>query len=201
MQTKSHLQIFTPSPTSKFHKPFTNQIPPPPQPQIFQSSQFLATSPKSLYKPHFYCYNSPKFTKRLSLESIIIELLTYHLWLCMPLFLFPLANLYALFFFPSHTKKLKILALVAPAYYLFLSASVFSGLVIWAMLGFVFNYKILAMLIIWLIVFIFEIKRHKKQKLIRVEADFSIREAFFKWAKTKYLFDFCAFGLTFILWS
>ena len=69
------------------------------------------------------------------------------------------------------------------------------------MLGFVFNYKILAMLIIWLIVFIFEIKRHKKQKLIRVEADFNIREAFFKWAKTKYLFDFCAFGLIFILWS
>ncbi len=83
----------------------------------------------------------------------------------------------------------------------FLSASIFSGLVIWAMLGFVFNYKILAMLIIWLIVFIFEIKRHKKLKLIRVEADFNIREAFFKWAKTKYLFDFCAFGLIFILWS
>lgn len=135
------------------------------------------------------------------MESIITELLTYHLWLCLPLFLFPLANLYALFFFPSHTKKLKILALAAPAYYLFLSASIFSGLVVWAMLGFVWTFKILAMLALWLVVFVFEIKRHKRQKLIRIEANPALREAFFKWAKCKYLFDFCAFGLIFILWS
>lgn len=105
------------------------------------------------------------------------------------------------FFLPFTHQKAKDSSPSRSCILSFLSASVFSGLVIWAMLGFVFNYKILAMLIIWLIVFIFEIKRHKKQNLIRVEADFSIREAFFKWAKTKYLFDFCAFGLIFILWS
>lgn len=154
----------------------------------FTSYAFIATISKILQKGSL-------------LESIITQLLTYHLWLCLPLFLFPIINLYALFFYPSHTKKLKILAIAAPAYYLFLSASLFSGLVIWATLGFILTLKILAMVILWLIVFVAEIKRHKKQKLIRVEADFSIREAFFKWAKTKYLFDFCAFGLIFILWS
>lgn len=135
------------------------------------------------------------------MESIITELLTYHLWLCLPLFLFPLINLYTLFFFPSHTKRLKILALVAPAYYLFLSASIFSGLVAWAMIGFVLTFKILVMLVLWLVIFVFEIKRHKRQKLTIIEANPKIREAFFQWAKFKYLFDFCAFGLIFILWG
>ena len=154
-----------------------------------------------LYKLCFYCYNFQNFTKRLSLESIIAELLTYHLWLCLPLFLFPIINLYALFFYPSHTKKLKILAIATPAYYLFLSASLFSGLVIWATLGFILTLKILAMVILWLIIFVAEIKRHKKQKITRVESNPAIRESFFKWARLKYLFDFCAFGLIFILWS
>lgn len=75
-----------------------------------------------------------------------------------------------------------------------------SGLVIWAMLGFVFTFKILTMLIVWLLCFGLEIMRHKRQKLIKVEADKLKREAFFRWAKLKYSFDLCAFAIL-LFWA
>lgn len=131
------------------------------------------------------------------MEYVGSTLVFLHLILSLPLLIPPLINLYALLFKPSHTQKLRTLALVAPAYYTLLSASIFSGLVIWAMLGFFLSFKILSMLIIWLIVFVFEIKRHKRQKLTRIEADYAKREAFFKFAIFKYIFDFCAFLLLF----
>lgn len=154
-----------------------------------------------LYKLCFYCYNFQNFTKRLSFG--INHYRTFNLsFMALFAFIFiPHYQSLRSFFYPSHTKKLKILAITAPAYYLFLSASLFSGLVIWATLGFILTPKILVMTALWLVVFVAEIKRHKKQKITRVESNPAIRESFFKWARLKYLFDFCAFGFIFILWS
>lgn len=134
------------------------------------------------------------------MEFVGEQLLFIHLFLSFPLLLPPLWNLYCLFFKESHTQKLRALAITAPAYYTLLSACLFSGLVIWAMLGFVMTLKILAMLFLWLVCFGLEIIRHKHQKLIRIEADKLKREAFFRWAKFKYGFDLCAF-VTLLLWA
>ncbi|MBX7490638.1 hypothetical protein [Helicobacter turcicus] len=129
------------------------------------------------------------------MEFIGSELIFVHLSLSIPLLLPPLWNLYALFANLSHTKKLRTLAVCAPAYYTLLSASAFSGFVIWAMLGFVFTFKIILMLTLWIVVLVAEIKRHKFQKQIRMEADFTKREKFFLFAKIKYSLDFCTFVL------
>lgn len=128
------------------------------------------------------------------MEDILKDLINIHIALSILLFIPPLINLYALFFKESHTKKLKYLAIIAPAYYALLAASVFSGLVIWAMLQFVMSFKILSMVVVWIVVLVLEIKRHKRQKLIKVEANSNIRESFFKIAKLKYLLDICLFG-------
>lgn len=133
------------------------------------------------------------------MDFIELELIYVHLLLSLLLFLLPLINLYALLFKTSHTQKLKFLALMAPAYYTFLSASLFSGLVSWAMLRFTIIPEVFIMLILWLLIFILEIKRHKKQKLIQVESNPNIRLLFFQWALRKYLFDTCAFIGLFLL--
>lgn len=133
------------------------------------------------------------------MDFIELELIYVHLLLSLLLFLPPLINLYALLFKTSHTQKLKFLALMAPAYYTFLSASLFSGLVSWAMLRFTIIPEVFIMLILWLLIFILEIKRHKKQKLIQMESNPNIRLLFFQWALRKYLFDTCAFIGLFLL--
>lgn len=132
------------------------------------------------------------------MEFVGTELIFIHLFLSFPLLLPPLWNLYTLFTNPSHTQKLRTLAVCAPAYYTLLSACAFSGFVIWAMLGFIFTFKIILMLVLWLAILIAEIKRHKFQKQIHVEADFTKREKFFHFAKIKYSLDFCAFALFFL---
>lgn len=129
------------------------------------------------------------------MEFVGSELIFIHLFLSFPLLLPPLWNLYALLKNPSHTQKLRSLAVCAPAYYTLLSASSFSGFVIWAMLGFVFTFKILLMLVLWLVILVAEIKRHKYQKRILAEADTTKREQFFHFAKIKYTLDLCAFIL------
>lgn len=133
------------------------------------------------------------------MDFIELELIYVHLLLSLLLFLPPLINLYALLFKTSHTQKLKFLALMAPAYYTFLSASLFSGLVSWAMLRFTIIPEVFIMLILWLLIFILEIKRHKKQNLIKVESDPKTRQLFFQWALRKYLFDLCVFIGLFLL--
>ncbi|MCI5969156.1 hypothetical protein [Helicobacter sp.] len=127
------------------------------------------------------------------MEFVGTELIFIHLFLSFPLLLPPLWNLYALFTQPSHTKKLHALAVCAPAYYTLLSACAFSGFVIWAMLSFILTFKIVLMLVLWLVILVAEIKRHKFQKQIRREADSIKREKFFRFAKIKYSLDFCAF--------
>ena len=133
------------------------------------------------------------------MEFVGEQLLFIHLFLSFPLLLPPLWNLFCLFTKESHTQRLRSLAVTAPAYYSFLSASLFSGLVIWAMLGFIMDFKILTMLALWLVCFGLEILRHKRQKLIKVEADISKREAFFRWAKLKYSLDLSFFAIL-LLW-
>lgn len=133
------------------------------------------------------------------MDFIELEVIYTHLLLSLLLFFPPLINLYALLFKTSHTQKLKFLALMAPAYYTFLGASLFSGLVSWAMLRFTIIPEVFIMLILWLFIFIFEIKRHKKQKLINVESNANIRQLFFQWALKKYFFDICAFIGLFLL--
>lgn len=124
-----------------------------------------------------------------------------HFFLSLPLVLPPLINLFALFFYASHTKRLHILAVVAPAYYSLLAGSIFSGLVVWAMLGFVFSVYVFLMLLCWLISFFLEIFRHIKQKrIVKQGADIKTRERFFFFAKAKYLFDFSAFAVL-LLWK
>lgn len=134
------------------------------------------------------------------MEFVGEQLLFIHLFLSFPLLLPPLWNLFCLFTKESHTQRLRSLAVTAPAYYTLLSASLFSGLVIWAMLGFVMDFKILAMLVLWLVCFVLEILRHRRQKLIKVEADTSKREAFFRWAKLKYSLDLSFFAIL-LLWA
>lgn len=135
------------------------------------------------------------FLRFSNLEAVVNNLINIHIALSILLFIPPLINLYALFLKKSHTKKLKYLAIIAPGYYALLSASIFSGLVVWAMLTFVMSFKILAMVFVWIVILVLEIKRHKRQKLIKVEANSGIREYFFKMAKIKYIADICFFCL------
>lgn len=129
------------------------------------------------------------------MEFVGSELIIIHLFLSFLLLLPPLLNLYVLFTNLSHTQKLRALAVCAPAYYTLLSACAFSGFVVWAMLGFVFTFKILLMLALWLAILVSEIKRHKFQKQIRIEADFTKREKFFRFVQIKYILDVCAIVL------
>ncbi|CAM2978160.1 hypothetical protein [Helicobacter burdigaliensis] len=122
-----------------------------------------------------------------------------HFFLSLPLLLPPLINLIALFVYTSHTKRLHVLAFVAPAYYSLLAGSIFSGLVTWAMLGFSFSIFVLLMLLFWGFAFFLEILRHIKQKrILRQGADLKTREKFFSFARGKYLLDFCLFGILFL---
>lgn len=127
------------------------------------------------------------------MELVLNDLMMIHVGLSLLLFIPPLVNLCALFFKKTHTQKMKYMAVVAPAYYTLLSASLFSGLVMWAAITFLLSFKIVAMVVLWLFVFVFEIKRHKRQKLMRVEANECNREHFFRLATIKYVFDICAF--------
>lgn len=134
------------------------------------------------------------------MEFVGSELIFIHIVLSIPLFIPPLWNLYALIINPSHTKKLRTLAMSAPAYYTLLSACAFSGFVIWAMLGFILTFKIILMFVLWLVILIGEIRRHILQKRILVEADSAKREIFFKFAKIKYILDFSIFILLLLFW-
>ncbi len=133
------------------------------------------------------------------MEFVGTELNFIHFCISCVLLIPPLWNLCWLTIAHSHTKKLKILALSAPAYYTILSASAFSGFVIWAMLGFTLTLKPLLMLVLWCFVLFFEIMRHKKQKQIRIEAEPKKRESFFRNATLKYCFDLCVFALLFVI--
>lgn len=132
------------------------------------------------------------------MEFVGEELLTFHFIFSFLLIFPPFINLFYLIAPTSHTKKLKILAFVAPAYYTILAASLLSGLVIWAMLGFGRLAWAWLMLGVWLYVLVFEIIRHKKQKQIKIEPDKQIREAFFGWAKRKNGLDLILFCLLFL---
>ena len=134
------------------------------------------------------------------MEFVGTQLLALHTFLSIFLFFPPLWNLFALFFHTSHTKKLHALALSAPAYYTILAACLFSGIVIWAMLGFVLLINILIMLIFWFISFGLEIRRHSYQKRTLRESDTKKRAAFFRFAIFKYSLDISFFVLLFLLW-
>lgn len=134
------------------------------------------------------------------MEFVGSELIFIHIALSIPLLFPPLWNLYALVTNPSHTKKLRALAISAPAYYTLLSTCAFSGFVIWAMLGFILTFKILLMFMLWLVILSGEIRRHILQKRILVEADSAKREVFFKFAKTKYILDLSIFMLLLLFW-
>lgn len=121
------------------------------------------------------------------------QVIYWHIGLCILLPTFPFFNLIVLFKSSSHTKRLKALALAAPAYYSTLSGVILTGLVAWAMLGFGMSLRVLLMVVLCIVVFVYEIKRHKRQKLIKVEADVNVREAFFSFCKKKYCFDLVAF--------
>ena len=133
------------------------------------------------------------------MEFVGKELLLFHFIFSILLFFPPIVNLLSLFLAKSHTKKLKSMAVMAPAYYTILSASLLSGFVIWAMLGFAFLLPVYLMLFSWVYALVFEIKRHKKQKIAKREPSENLRNAFFQWARFKYALDLALFCLIYLL--
>ncbi len=98
----------------------------------------------------------------------ISSLIFYHhifVSLLLPIFAFNLFNTY---FEKNYAKLNKKIWFCMPLIFLLLSIIFLTGISIWAMLGFKFSWRIIAMLAILLIISIYEIKRKNLLKISRI---------------------------------
>ena len=131
------------------------------------------------------------FMNTIKATDAFYLLTTYHSFFSFLIILPFLYNLYCFYFEKNYAKLIKKIWLSTVVIFLFLSISFFLGISAWAMLKFAFQWKIILMLILWLTILIFEIKRNQSAKFAITSED-RIKK-YIKYCKYLYCFDIVLF--------
>lgn len=91
----------------------------------------------------------------------------------------------------------KRLELLAPQYYIALSAIFFTGLIVMAVQQFTFSAAIWEMIVAWVVLLVVAIRGHKTYK--KVEKNDASQKGYKAFALKKYLFDLALLGVLFLL--
>ncbi|WP_104714154.1 hypothetical protein [Helicobacter cetorum] len=104
------------------------------------------------------------FQALLSPNNVMAQSLLIHIIFASLLVIAFIINLYTLYREKNFIKLNRKIYLVMPAIYILLSIAFLSGIFIWAMQQFEFSWKASLMLVVFLMVLVAEIKRHKSVK-------------------------------------
>lgn len=99
-------------------------------------------------------------------------------------------NLYLLKSDKTFLKLSKRLELIAPQYYIVLSAIFFTGIIVMAVRQFAFSFSVWVMIVIWIAIVAFGIRGHKMYK--KIERTEVSQSAYKRYAIKKYTLDFIA---------
>lgn len=99
-------------------------------------------------------------------------------------------NLYLLKSDKTFLKLSKRLELIAPQYYIVLSAIFFTGIIVMAVRQFTFSFSVWLMIIVWILIVAFGIRGHKMYK--KMERTEESQSAYKRYAIKKYGLDFLA---------
>ena len=99
-------------------------------------------------------------------------------------------NLYLLKSDKTFLKLSKRLELIAPQYYIVLSAIFFTGIIVMAVRQFTFSFSVWLMIIVWVLIVAFGIRGHKMYK--KIERTEESQSAYKRYAIKKYGLDFLA---------
>lgn len=99
-------------------------------------------------------------------------------------------NLYLLKSDKTFLKLSKRLELIAPQYYIVLSAIFFTGIIVMAVRQFTFSFSVWLMIIVWVLIVAFGIRGHKMYK--KIERTEESQSAYKRYAIKKYSLDFLA---------
>lgn len=99
-------------------------------------------------------------------------------------------NIYLLKSDKTFLKLSKRLELIAPQYYIVLSAIFFTGIIVMAVQQFRFSFSIGMMLLVWLLIVAFGIRSHKLYK--KIERTEESQSAYKRYAIKKYSIDLLA---------
>ena len=106
-------------------------------------------------------------------------------------------NLYLLKSDKTFLKLSKRLELIAPQYYIVLSAIFFTGIIVMAVRQFAFSFTVWVMIAVWVAIIAFGISVHKMYK--RIERTEASQSAYKRYAIKKYTLDFIALVITSLL--
>ncbi|WP_041956068.1 hypothetical protein [Sulfurospirillum arsenophilum] len=99
-------------------------------------------------------------------------------------------NLYLLKSDKTFLKLSKRLELIAPQYYIVLSAIFFTGIIVMAVRQFTFSFSVWLMILVWLMIVAFGIRGHKMYK--KIERTEESQSAYKRYAIKKYSLDLLA---------
>jgi len=99
-------------------------------------------------------------------------------------------NLYLLKSDKTFLKLSKRLELIAPQYYIVLSAIFFTGIIVMAVRQFAFSFSVWVMIAVWIAIVAFGIRGHKMYK--KIERTEVSQSAYKRYAIKKYTLDFIA---------
>lgn len=99
-------------------------------------------------------------------------------------------NLYLLKSDKTFLKLSKRLELIAPQYYIVLSAIFFTGIIVMAVRQFAFSFIVWVMIVVWVAIVAFGIRGHKMYK--KIERTDVSQSAYKRYAIKKYTLDFIA---------
>ena len=131
------------------------------------------------------------------MEELITLANRLHLLFIIVLVMLIAINLYFLKSDKTFLKLSKKLELIAPQYYIVLSAIFFTGIIVMAVQQFAFSYSVWAMIVVWLLIVTFGIKGHKAYKKVKTS---EVTQADYKaFAIKKYSIDLLAVIATSLL--
>jgi len=99
-------------------------------------------------------------------------------------------NLYLLKSDKTFLKLSKRLELIAPQYYIVLSAIFFTGIIVMAVRQFTFSFSVWVMIVVWIAIVAFGIRGHKMYK--KLERTEESQSAYKRYAIKKYSLDLVA---------
>jgi len=99
-------------------------------------------------------------------------------------------NLYLLKIDKTFLKLSKRLELIAPQYYIVLSAIFFTGIIVMAVRQFTFSFSVWVMIVVWIAIVAFGIRGHKMYK--KLERTEESQSAYKRYAIKKYSLDLVA---------
>lgn len=131
------------------------------------------------------------------MEELVVLSVQLHLIFIGLLLGLIVANIYLLKSDKTFFKLSKRLELLAPQYYIVLSAIFFTGIIVMAIKQFTFSFAVWEMLVAWVLLVGFGIRGHKVYK--KVEPTETSQNAYKRMALKKYMLDIALIGVVLIL--